>query len=385
MIELSKIRIDGGTQPRAELNQDTVAEYAELYRATPSTMPPVTLFFDGANYWLADGFHRYFGAKSAGLDSIEAEIISGTLRYAILFSLSANSRHGLKRSNADKRKAVKTLLDDAEWGANNDSWIAEKAGVGRVFVVALRKESILSSDNKIEKKEVKRVVTRNGKTYEMNVASIGSTKAKQRPLTDKEERIVRQVNGSCVYLLSANDRVKVGWTRHGARSRVEDLLRSTPMATVVAVSEGGNKEELAVHKLLECERDAGEWFVCSAEDAIGAMKAVGLIPLLDPQDIQVAPAEEAPPEYTPLDQAMDTVRELQDALALANAGHLSEDDKTQAADLIARLREEVRILTLKLRAVTASRDQYQTENGELKRQITRQRREIDKLAGTKTA
>ena len=55
-------------------------------------------------------------------------------------------------------------------------------------------------------------------------------------------------------------------------------------------------------------------------------------------------------------------------------GHLSEEDKTQAAELIARLREENRILTLKLRAVTASRDQYQTENGELKRQITRQRR-----------
>jgi len=97
------------------------------------------------------------------------------------------------------------------------------------------------------------------------------------------------------------------------------------------------------------------------------------------------PCVEQIPEYTPLDQAMDTVRELQDALALANAGHLSEEDKTQAAELIARLREENRILTLKLRAVTASRDQYQTENGELKRQITRQRREIDKLTGTKTA
>jgi hypothetical protein len=97
------------------------------------------------------------------------------------------------------------------------------------------------------------------------------------------------------------------------------------------------------------------------------------------------PAEEAPPVYTALDEAMDTVRELQNALALANAGDLSDEDKTQAADLIARLREENRILTLKLRAVTASRDQYQNENGELKRQITRQRREIDKLAGTHTA
>ncbi len=100
-----------------------------------------------------------------------------------------------------------------------------------------------------------------------------------------------------------------------------------------------------------------------------------------------APAPEEPqePEYTPLDEAMDTIKDLQDALAIANAGDLSECDRSQAADLIARLREEVRILTLKLQAVTASRDHYQTENGELKKQITRQRREIDKLAGTRTA
>ena len=105
-----------------------------------------------------------------------------------------------------------------------------------------------------------------------------------------------------------------------------------------------------------------------------------------PEAIEPAePQEPPPPEYSPLDEAMDTVRELQDALALANSGHLRDEDKTQAADLIARLREENRILTLKLKAVTASRDQYQTENGELKRQITRQRREIDKLAGTHTA
>ncbi len=105
-----------------------------------------------------------------------------------------------------------------------------------------------------------------------------------------------------------------------------------------------------------------------------------------PEAIEPAePQEPPPPVYTPLDEAMDTVRELQDALALANSGHLRDEDKAQAADLIARLREENRILTLKLRSVTASRDQYQNENGELKRQITRQRREIDKLAGTHTA
>jgi len=54
---LSQIRIDGGTQPRTELNEDVIAEYAELL-ADGVEFPVITVYFDGANYWLADGFHR---------------------------------------------------------------------------------------------------------------------------------------------------------------------------------------------------------------------------------------------------------------------------------------------------------------------------------------
>lgn len=98
-----------------------------------------------------------------------------------------------------------------------------------------------------------------------------------------------------------------------------------------------------------------------------------------PEAIEPAePQEPPPPVYTPLDEAMDTVRELQDALALANSGHLRDEDKAQAADLIARLREENRILTLKLKAVTASRDGFMTQVAELKKQCAMQRKELDK-------
>ena len=100
------------------------------------------------------------------------------------------------------------------------------------------------------------------------------------------------------------------------------------------------------------------------------------------------PAEPPPPaepEYTPLDAAHDQISDLQDALARASVGELSAEEKEEAAGLVARLREEVRVLKATLKAVTASRDHYQAENGELKHQIRLQRREIDKLAGTKTA
>lgn len=97
------------------------------------------------------------------------------------------------------------------------------------------------------------------------------------------------------------------------------------------------------------------------------------------------PQEPEEPEYTALDAANDQIADLQDALALATAGDLTPEDKDQVAVLIASLREEVKTLTACLRAVTASRDHYQAENGELKQQIRLQRREIDKITGQKTA
>jgi len=286
MIEISRIRIDGGTQPRVELNQETVAEYRDAYKSG-AKLPPVTLFFDGVTYWMTDGFHRLAGARDAGLTTICEDIIPGTLREAILYSLSANSKHGLKRSNADKRKAVMILLNDPEWSNWSSNEIAKRCAVSNHFVDDLRKSSL--GENQVSDQKERTYTTKHGTTATMNTANVGKKKSDERTAQKPETT--------------------------GTEAQPEP---ETPV-------------------------------------------------------------------YTPLDEAMDTVRELQDALALANAGDLSDEDKTQAADLISRLREEVRILTLKLKAVTASRDQYQNENGELKRQITRQRREIDKLAGTNTA
>jgi hypothetical protein len=91
------------------------------------------------------------------------------------------------------------------------------------------------------------------------------------------------------------------------------------------------------------------------------------------------PAEPPEPEYTPLDAAHDQISDLQDALARASVGELSAEEKEEAAGLIARLREEVRVLKATLKALVASRDHLQRENGELKRQCAMQRKELDGL------
>ena len=155
-ILLSDIRIDGGTQPRAEIAQLVVDDYAESMRAGQQ-FPPVTLFHDGVAYWLADGFHRFHATRAAGLDKIDAKVEQGTQRDAILFSLSANTAHGLRRTNADKRRAVGILLADKEWSKRSDRWVAEKCAVGHAFVSSLRPQ--------VSTVDTSPRAARDGKTY----------------------------------------------------------------------------------------------------------------------------------------------------------------------------------------------------------------------------
>jgi len=110
---LTDIRIDRGTQPRTELNEDVIAEYAQLL-PEGAEFPAITVYFDGTNYWLADGFHRHWAAKRANAE-LSINVIHGSNRDAVLHSVGANAKHGLRRSNQDKRKAVKTLLLDEKW------------------------------------------------------------------------------------------------------------------------------------------------------------------------------------------------------------------------------------------------------------------------------
>jgi hypothetical protein len=108
-LPIEELHLDDTLQMRVELHEDTLQEYAGLYSdGTP--FPPVVVFHDGQRYWLADGFHRVEAARKAELEEIPAEIHQGRRRDAILCSVGADAPHGLRRTNADKRRAVLTLL-----------------------------------------------------------------------------------------------------------------------------------------------------------------------------------------------------------------------------------------------------------------------------------
>lgn len=134
---LSDINLGGGTQPRTSINEAIVSEYADAIRRGDE-LPPMVCFWDGAQRWLGDGFHRYHGHVQAGSVEVQVEQRNGTRRDAILYAVGANAKHGLRLSADDKRKAVRMLLEDAEWGQWTDRRIAEATNTSPTFVGKVR-------------------------------------------------------------------------------------------------------------------------------------------------------------------------------------------------------------------------------------------------------
>jgi hypothetical protein len=138
-VRLDLLRLDGGTQHRVATRPETVDEYAEAM-AEGVAFPPPTVYFDGADFWPADGHQRIAAAVKAGKESILCTIHEGTVRDAILHAVGANVSHGDRRTQADARNAVETMLRDEEWGEWSDRKIGEKCGVDHKTVAKYRRE-----------------------------------------------------------------------------------------------------------------------------------------------------------------------------------------------------------------------------------------------------
>jgi hypothetical protein len=264
-IGLDKIRIDGGTQSRVKIDEHVVAQYADDM-LNGSEFPSIVLFHDGVDYWLADGFHRYFANKRINSPGITAEVKDGSVRDAILFGIKANNKHGLRPTNEDKRKGVMTMLKDIEWQDYSNRDIAEICGVSHTLVNVMRKE----------------------------------------------------------------------------------LEEGKP---------SGNSSTLKVNSRI-------------AKDTV--------------QDPAVE-FNEAEIERETLRAAANTLQkeneDLQDKLTVAMASGTDDIEKEKAQSIIADLRAQMRLLDIELKEMRISRDTYQRENSELKKQVTSLLKKVKKLEG----
>jgi ParB-like nuclease domain len=76
MLRVETIRLD--FQLTECLIEETVREYMEQLRRGDA-IQPLSVRFDGTDYFLVDGFHRLEAARRLALTSIEAEVSPGTL------------------------------------------------------------------------------------------------------------------------------------------------------------------------------------------------------------------------------------------------------------------------------------------------------------------
>jgi hypothetical protein len=147
-IDISTIRIDGGTQSRKQVYEETVSRYTE-HLTDGGVMPEVVVFDDGKHIWLADGFHRYHAHKRAGFTSIDCDVRFATKRDAFIFSRGANAEHGLPRTTEEKRLSVISCLEDIELCDLSNREIAKICRTSDMTVGRIRKAMDLNKKQKL--------------------------------------------------------------------------------------------------------------------------------------------------------------------------------------------------------------------------------------------
>ena len=139
LLKLTDIRCDSGTQCRSGVSEETVSDYAERMQSGDS-FPPVVLFFDGNQYHMADGFHRYLAASRNGSDELPAVLHQGTAQDALWYGLGSNRVNGLRLSPGDKRRAVELALD--RFPTKSQQEIADHVGCSQKYVSQMKEDII---------------------------------------------------------------------------------------------------------------------------------------------------------------------------------------------------------------------------------------------------
>lgn len=228
-LAIDAIELDGDAQARAEICESTVQEYADAM-ADGAEFPPLVVFFDGAKHWLADGFHRWRAARRADLEQVACDVRAGSKRDAILHAVGANSSHGLKRSNADKRRAVAILLRDDEWRKKSDRWIAGKCGVSHPLVISIRSQLVTVTTSNGAASESRE--GQDGKRYPAKGnggKGKGKPKAAPKPApADDAEPDDDELRGEPVPVVEGMTHFEIGDAIHAMRDFIVKTVRTLP-------------------------------------------------------------------------------------------------------------------------------------------------------------
>lgn len=154
-ININDIRIDGGTQGRHVINQGVVSEYSEAMK-NGAEFPSLETVYDGTTHWLVDGFHRYLAYKILNVKSVSANVTNGSQEQAQVMSFGMNSRHGLQRTNEDKRKVVEAALEHRLTKDKTDKEIGLICHVSASFVASIRSPEAAAKQKENKERHIKK-------------------------------------------------------------------------------------------------------------------------------------------------------------------------------------------------------------------------------------
>jgi hypothetical protein len=118
--------------------------------------PPIDCTFDGSNYWMARGFHRYFAMQAMGLKQVEINYKPGTQEDAQDWALGDNADHGLRRTPKTKRNQVESALAMERHKDKSDREIAKLCRVSHTFVASVRSSKVKERQAENQKKHKER-------------------------------------------------------------------------------------------------------------------------------------------------------------------------------------------------------------------------------------
>ena len=162
VLELHRIVFDKELQVRVEINEDTAHDYYEAMATEEDVdkFPPPTVYFDGCNYWLADGHHRYLAAHRRGFQKMTVRVIDGTHDEAILAAVKLNMNHGLRFNRDDWERIVELIAGKEQWKDLSNRELARLLGCDDKTIRKYRPENSVADASATEKRRGK-----DGKMY----------------------------------------------------------------------------------------------------------------------------------------------------------------------------------------------------------------------------
>jgi hypothetical protein len=161
---LSEITLEPCLQPRSQIFDEWVTEYAEALERGDK-FPPVEVYCDGSKNFLVDGYHRWHAHKKIGRADIAVNVTQGSMREARWASFAANKQHGHRRLSNDAKRVIEAILQDDEWSKYSQVIIAKHVGVSQQYV------SKVINDLQPSCKSNHQTTGRDGRT--INTANIG--------------------------------------------------------------------------------------------------------------------------------------------------------------------------------------------------------------------